>query len=309
MGEPSQPVPLEESSHPLPDTAADLYDMVTVHRVACRAPGIDSFTGHPVLGPSGRIFGGQLLGQAVSAATATTATDTGRVSHSMHAYFVRAGDAARPVVYDVERVRDGRSFSVRSVRAHQDDRLLFTTTLSFHEPGPGFSHQVESTVKYPDPDSVPLDDDSLATPRSGHRSAVELRRVPRNLDPEAAAGRSGPAVWFRAASPGSPVTEAASRAALALATDFTILEAVVDRHGLTFSTPGLTVVSLDHALWWHAPANLDDWVLYVQESPWAGGERGLVSGRLYDRGGRLVASVAQEGLFRLDNDAPSGSPS
>ncbi|WP_160175877.1 acyl-CoA thioesterase [Cryobacterium roopkundense] len=268
-----------------------------------RADGESRFVGNLVSGPFGRIFGGQLIGQAVTAATATTASYSGRQAHSIHAYFLRKGDAAIPVTYAVDSVRDGRSFSVRSVRAFQHDRLLLTATMSFHDARDGLTHQADRAGDYPDPDSLPPDNRLLDVPTNsqnpGHRSAVELRRIPAKLYPPAAGSPPGQAVWIRSRTPAGAHCRALESAVLALSTDFTVLESIVYGHGLTFATPGLSIASLDHAVWWHAPGNMDDWLLYIQSSPWAGGERGLVTGKIYDRGGRLLASVAQEGLIRL----------
>ena len=286
----------------LPNAAVvNLYEMVRVDRVE----GGDRFVGDLVSGPFGRIFGGQLIGQAVSAATATTTTYSERHAHSLHAYFLRKGDATRPVTYEVDRVRDGRSFSVRSVRAFQDGRVLLTATMSFHDANGGLTHQVDRAGDYPDPDSLPPDNRFLDvpptdSPQPGHRSAIELRRIPTELYGTAQGSPPGQAVWIRSRTQMDAHSHSLYPAALALSTDFTVLESIVHGHGLTFATPGLSIASLDHAVWWHAHGNMNDWLLYIQSSPWAGGERGFVTGRIYDRGGKLLASVAQEGLIRLD---------
>jgi acyl-CoA thioesterase-2 len=283
----------------------DLYDMVTVERTGDRSPGQWAFRGRPVLGPYGRVFGGQLLGQAVAAATASVEeADPERRVHSMHASFLSIGDSTRTIDYEVAHVRDGRSFSVRSVQARQDGRLLLTATASFQSPAEGLTHETPRADGYPDPESLDGNEGAFAATvpldgRPAHRTAVDIRRVPAALDPRGAARSAGQAVWLRAASPRGDVPESAARAVLVMATDFTVLESAVAAHGLTFTEPGLEVASLDHAMWWHASAALDEWVLYVQESPWAGGQRALITGRVYARDGRLLASMAQEGLIRL----------
>jgi acyl-CoA thioesterase-2 len=293
---------MSASREPMHPPGINMYDMVQVEADPERP---NAFVGDAVPGPYGRIFGGQLIGQSVMAATATIENRSERVAHSLHAYFVRAGDSSRPVQYDVETIRDGRSFSVRSIRAYQGGRLLLTATMSFHGAYTGLEHQIGLAGRYPDPEDLPSEvqgkdaakHDGASIP--GHRTSVELRRVPRALDPGAPAGQ---AVWLRARVGESerPTRQvSADRAALAMATDFTVLESVIIGHGFTLSTPGLSVASLDHSVWWHAPASLDEWVLYVQESPWAGGERGLVLGRLFNLGGDLLASVTQEGLVRV----------
>ncbi|MFJ6078002.1 acyl-CoA thioesterase [Pseudarthrobacter sp. NPDC092419] len=265
-----------------------------------------TFVGNLVPGPKGRIFGGQLIGQAVMAASATVEDISERLAHSLHTYFVRAGDASLPIHYDVETIRDGRSFSVRGIRANQKGRLLLTATMSFHATRVGLEHQTRISGRYPDPEDLPNANQGRRTfgsdiDRFGHRDSVELRRVPSELDPGTSGDNARQSLWLRArgATARPNHTDAVSSAALAMATDFTVLESVIFRHGLTLSTPGLSLASLDHSMWWHAPAGLDEWLLYVQESPWAGGERGLVVGRLYNRGGELVASVAQEGMIRV----------
>lgn len=281
----------------------DLYDMVAVEREPTRPA---TFVGNLVPGPKGRVFGGQLIGQAVMAATATVESASERVAHSLHTYFVRAGDSSLPVHYDVETIRDGRSFSVRAIRANQKGRLLLTATMSFHATSAGLEHQTGISGRYPDPEGLPetthrREAFGSDVGRLGHRDSVELRRVPRELDPGTSGDNARQSLWLRAR--GATVRpnrkDTVTNAALAMATDFTVLESVVFRHGLTLSTPGLSVASLDHSVWWHAPASLDEWLLYVQESPWAGGERGLVFGHLYSRRGQLVASISQEGLVRV----------
>ncbi|WP_157157342.1 acyl-CoA thioesterase II [Diaminobutyricimonas sp. LJ205] len=288
------------------DADLDLYDLVAVRPVNPGGSANESFVGTPVPGWYGRLFGGQLIGQAVTAASMSLLGQE-RLAHSLHAYFVRAGRADTPVSYDVETVRDGRSFSVRTVRANQDGRLLMTVGLSFQDPKEGLRHQTVSVGDYADPDSLPPDDGihipaAIGDGGRGHRSFVELRRVPQDPDP-GNGGRARQAVWLRARLPLGERSEAVNRATLAMATDFTVLESILRGHDLTFAAPGLSVASLDHAVWWHAPASLDDWILYEQESPWAGGERGLVHGRVFDRAGGLLASVTQEGLVRLSGPA------
>jgi len=292
--------------------AADLYDMVAVERVPAIESSPDVFRGLPAAGPYGRVFGGQLVGQAVSAATeAVERVAPGRTAHSLHASFLSAGDCEAPIDYDVSVVRDGRSFSVRSVRATQGERLLMTATLSFQLPTVGLENEVALPSGYPDPDSLTGGDGELGAPtpsgpRPSHRTSVEIRRVPRALDPMSEKVQAGQAVWLRAAAPRSGVAESVGCAVLAMAADFTVLESAVKGHGLTFASDGLSVASLDHSVWWHAPAALDDWVLYVQENPWSGGERALITGRIYDRAGRLLASMAQEGLLRVAQPAQAG---
>lgn len=287
--------------------ACSLVEMVAVDAVGA---GLSAFRGVAVPGPYGRIFGGQLIGQAAAAATAAVAAAApGRTAHSMHATFLSAGDHHQPIDYDVSVLRDGRTFSVRSVRARQGERMLLSATVSFQVPAEGPGHETPSVAGYPDPDRLSPEHGDFSVGRLGavanHRAAADIRRIPAELDPRDPVTRTGQAVWLRAAGGPHPASPGTNRAVLALATDFTLLESVVQRHDLTFATPGLSVASLDHSVWWHAAASLDDWVLYVQESPWSGGERGLATGSVYAQDGRLLATVAQEGLMRI---APGGQP-
>lgn len=281
-----------------------LYDLVTVQSTP-HDP--DVFVGNAVPGRYGRIFGGQLLGQSVMAASATV--DPQRVAHSLHANFVQAGNPAVPVQYRVERIRDGRSFSLRAVRAWQGDRLLMTETMSFHEAGKGLDHSRSHDDRYPAPEDLETYAGGAqraytSVENLAHRAYIELRPVvARGL--QYANGDYGQAVWLRAKESRRDLlaTHAAvHRAVLALASDFTLLEPVVHQHDLSLSTPDVAIASLDHSLWWHTDGGLDDWILYVQESPWAGRGRGFACGRLFDRDGRLLASVAQEGLVRVPDE-------
>lgn len=298
-----------------------LSDLISVEAVDpqdpdAAAPTSATFVGRPTNGPYGRMFGGQLIGQAAMAATATIGTP-GRVAHSLHALFLRPGRVDLPVRYEVETLRDGRAFSGRLVRASQDGRLVLTATVSFHERGEGLSHAVTPLAGYPDPELLESDAPSFLDGHLlSHRAFVDVRRVPPSDDP--GRPRAGQAVWLRARDPGgarSPGSgdarsrsDALDRAVLAMSTDFTTLETVLRGHNLTTDSSGFTLASLDHAIWWHGASGLDDWVLYVQESPWAGEERGLVSGRVFDRAGVLLASVVQEGLFRrADHSGGAGA--
>lgn len=285
--------------------STSLYDLLTVQSLP-HDP--DVFVGNAVLGRYGKIFGGQLLGQSVMTASATV--DSRRVAHSMHATFVQAGDPAVPVYYRVERIRDGRSISLRTIRAWQGDRLIMTATMSFHEPGSGLDHSISHNDRYPIPGDLEIRASSPeradpAVENLAHRAYIELVPVPEDVRRHPT-GDFGQAVWLRArqVTNAPPARHAAAhRAALALASDFTLLEPVIQHHDLSLSTPDVAVASLDHSLWWHTEGCLDDWILYVQESPWAGRGRGFACGRLFDRNGLLLASVAQEGLVRVPAEA------
>lgn len=247
-----------------------------------------------------RVFGGQVLAQALVAAQRTV---EGAGAHSMHAYFLLGGDPAVPIVYDVERVRDGRSFATRRAVAIQHGRPIFIMSVSFHREEPGLEHQLDLDMQVPPPEEVP---------GIGELPEVVLSRLPApvlnywkrprpielkpiGLGESAQAPRR--AVWFRA-NGRLPDAQDLHRAVLAYASDMTLLEATTLLHGTSVLGETLQAASLDHALWLHRPFRADDWLLYAQDSPSASGARGLARGLVYDRAGRLVASVAQEGLIR-----------
>ena len=250
---------------------------------------------------SPQVFGGQVLGQSLMAAHSTI--DDGRVVHSMHAYFLRAGDSSEPITFAVERLRDGRSFSARRVHAIQYDKPILSMIASFQTDSPGVDHQDEMP-DVPAPEDLPTAQELLGSidhPVAqfwAHERPVDLRHVQQPVYWQADEERvARQAVWMRV--PGTlPDDPLLHRAVLGYASDYTLLESVLRRHGLTWSTPGLKAASLDHAMWWHRPVRADDWLLYVQASPSASGARGLGIGRIFSRDGRLVASVGQEGMLR-----------
>ena len=263
----------------------------------------DIYTGPSEWSPLGRVFGGQVLAQSLIAAIRTTADD--RVVHSMHGYFLRPGDPAFPITFSVDRIHDGRSFSTRRTQAYQHGLPILSMIASFQTEDTGLEHQTDMPDDLPDPESLPSAAELLArvdNPVARHWAEgrpFDLRHVPSSIyftvDGERVAHQ---AVWFRAVGtlPDDPNLH---RAALAYASDYSILESIQRRHGVSWITPGLKIASLDHAMWWHRFARVDDWLLYVQESPSASGGRGLALGRIYDREGTLVASVAQEGMVRV----------
>ncbi|MGH8970120.1 MAG: acyl-CoA thioesterase [Actinomycetes bacterium] len=252
-----------------------------------------------------RVFGGQVAGQALVAAVRTVGADL--VVHSMHAYFLRPGDTAVPIVYDVERTRDGRSFSTRRVVARQHGRPIFYTSASFQAPETGLEHQ-DPAPAAPRPQDCPELGDVLA--RISGRPRAEWDREWAALDVRYAGdsrkggGLHDPAhpamarVWLRASGrlPEDPSLHAA---VLAYASDLTLLAVSLVPHGIYLGDPRLQPASLDHAMWFHRPAAADEWLLYDQVSPSASGGRGLSTGRVFTADGRLVASVVQEGLVRV----------
>lgn len=252
----------------------------------------------------GSIFGGQVLGQALSAATQTVAND--RPLHSAHGYFIRAGELDRPIVYRVDRLRDGRSFSTRRVVAEQEGEAIFSLAASFQIEETGFEHQ-DPMPDVPAPESLrserelalALGDglpEALRSRAAGERP-IEIRPVePHN--PFAPVPRPPTRrLWYRAVDR-LPDDPALHRYLLAYASDFSFLGTALDPHGASPLTRGMQVASLDHAIWFHRSFRADEWLLYDVESPNASGARGLVRGRFFDRAGRLVASTVQEGLMR-----------
>jgi len=246
-----------------------------------------------------RVFGGQVLAQALVAAQRTVDL----AAHSMHAYFLLAGDPTIPIVYEVERVRDGRSFATRRTVAIQHGRPIFIMSVSFHREEPGLEHQLDLEMVVPSPEEVPGIEDLPAAVLERLPQPVRdywMRPRPIELRPIGLGeARSAPrrALWFRAA--GALADDPGlHRAVLAYASDMTLLEATTLVHGTSVLGQNIQAASLDHALWLHRPFRADDWLLYTQDSPSASGARGLARGLVYDRAGRLVASVAQEGLIR-----------
>ncbi|WP_153683091.1 acyl-CoA thioesterase [Agromyces agglutinans] len=266
----------------------------------------DIFTGPSQWMPTGRVFGGQVLAQSLIAATNTVEPD--RHLHSMHGYFLRPGDVAHPITFSVDRIHDGRSFSTRRTQAFQHGVPILSLIASFQTDDEGLEHQADLPGDLPDPESLPSTaevighiEHDVAKYWSSER-AFDVRHVPSpiylRVDGEHVPRQ---AVWMKAIGR-LPDDQKLHRAALAYASDYSILEPVLRAHGLPWATPGLKVASLDHAMWWHRDARVDDWLLYTQESPSASGGRGLSLGRIYTREGLLVASVAQEGMVR----APRG---
>jgi acyl-CoA thioesterase-2 len=263
----------------------------------------DIFTGPSQWNPNGRVFGGQVLAQSLLAAVRTLAED--RIVHSMHGYFLRPGDVELPITFSVDRIHDGRSFSTRRTQAYQQGLPILSMIASFQVEDPGLEHQTPVPEGIPDPETLPTAAEVLEGvdhPIAQHWAQTrpfDIRHVTSPIYLRVEGERiASQAVWFktRGRLPDDPNLH---RAALAYASDYTILESIQRRHGIAWATPGLKVASLDHAMWWHRFARVDDWLLYLQESPSAGGGRGLAQGRIYDRQGRLIASVAQEGMVRV----------
>ncbi len=263
----------------------------------------DIFTGPSQWMPQGRVFGGQVLAQSIVAAQRTIVED--RTVHSMHGYFLRPGNVELPITFSVDRIHDGRSFSTRRTQAYQDGLPILSAIMSFQNDDPGLDHQIQMPSDIPDPESLPTTADVLADldhPVArlwSNERPFDMRHIPSPIYLSV----EGPhvahqAVWMKAVGqlPDDPNLH---RAALAYASDYSILESIFRRHGIAWITPGLKAASLDHAMWWHRFGRVDEWMLYVQESPNAIGGRGLALGRIYSRNGLLLASVAQEGMIRV----------
>jgi acyl-CoA thioesterase-2 len=250
-----------------------------------------------------RVFGGQVAGQALVAAGRTVPAD--RPVHSLHAYFLRPGDPTIPIIYTVDRIRDGRSFSTRRVIAVQHGKAIFALSASFHIVEEGAEHQFPMPDA-PPPESVPLWQARLrefgdrVPARWLRPRPVEVRYVGgppwAERDPDAAADAST-MVWMRASGP-LPDDPLVHVCAAAYASDMTLLDSVLIAQRLAWAEDSVTGASLDHAMWFHAPFRADDWLLYVQEAPATSGARGLARGHIYRRDGRLAISVVQEGLIR-----------
>lgn len=251
-----------------------------------------------------RTFGGQFLAQCLIAAQHTVEAD--RTVNSLHSYFLRGGDVARPIDVRVEVVRDGRSFSTREVRAYQDERELFRVMISFHVPELGLEYKPAIVFDVPAPEEVALSynefqramEGETEHPWGGHERPMEIRYI------NPPTGTEGPPItepqlmWMR-------ISESLGddpqmhEAGLAYLSDSTLVDHVVLPHGIRWQHPGLTGTSLDHSMWFRRPYRADDWLLYEQRVESTGGARGLATGRFFNPTGELIATCAQEGLIRF----------
>lgn len=262
----------------------------------------DIFTGPSQWMPHGRVFGGQVLAQSLVAATRTVED---RFVHSLHGYFLRPGDINLPITFSVDRLRDGRSFSTRRVQAYQKGEPIFSMIASFQVTDPGLEHQDAFPAGIPEPETLPSAAELIG--ENPHPVAqywakarpFDMRHVGSPIY-FSVKGEQVPhqAVWLKALGT-MPDDLTLHTAALAYASDYSILESIYRAHGIAWSHPGLKSASLDHAMWFHRQAKVDDWMLYVQESPSAQGGRGLAMGKIFSRDGQLLATVAQEGMVRV----------
>jgi acyl-CoA thioesterase-2 len=261
---------------------------------------------------TGRVFGGQVFAQALVAARRTV--DEPREAHSVHGYFLRAGDLGAPIVYFVDRPRDGGSFTSRRVTAIQHGETIFHLSASFHVSEPGLEHQAEMP-EVPPPESLAPELDlvrEMADRMPEHLRTVLTQDRPLDFRPVALVDPFKPEkrppvrqVWFRAISR-LPDAQIVHHALLAYASDYGLLPTALYPHGVGFRDRRLQMASLDHALWLHRPFRADEWLLYSIDSPAAAGARGFVRGMIFTRDGQLVASVAQEGLMRVKDDKRDG---
>lgn len=269
--------------------AENLIDTLALERIE-----VNLFRGLASNEQGPRIFGGLVIGQALLAAYRTVEA---RICHSLHCYFIRPGDPAVPILYEVDRARDGKSFTTRRVTAIQHGAQIFNLAASFEVDVPGFEHQDPMpNVVAPDRLSDTDDDD-------GWRRLIEMRWAGGERwteEPTVAPAEQN--VWMRSISP-LPDDVALQQAALAYASDMSLLATAMRPHAISWRTPGLQTASLDHAIWFHRRSNFNDWHLYAQKSPSASGSRGFNLGQIFHADGRLVASTAQEGLMRIHRDA------
>ncbi len=271
---------------------------------------VNTFRGRSPLENRQRVFGGQVAGQALVAAGRTVED---RIVHSLHAYFLRPGDTKIPILYEVDRIRDGKTFTTRRVVAIQRGQAIFHLSASFQKPESGLEHQVEMP-EAPDPETLPDQERRTQSilkripPDRLTREVEDWLRRPRPIDvrhvapqspfkPEKRAPRQ--MVWFRA-NGRLPDTPFLHHCVVAYASDMTLLDTATLPHGIAwaFMNPKFQMASLDHAMWFHRPFRADEWLLYAEESPSSSGARGFATGHLFTRDGKLVVSVAQEGLIR-----------
>lgn len=281
------------------DPLATTIDLLDLERLE-----VDLFRGKGSGGETPtRIFGGQVIAQALAAAYGTVED---RPCHSLHAYFIRPGDPAIPVIYQVDRARDGGSFTTRRVVAIQHGRQIFNLSASFHSPEDGWHHQHEMPVA-PPPADLPSRDELRAAQADRipekYRAdflrprPIEIHEVDAQdwFDPKPMSDRN--VLWFRVRGEIGERVDM-QQCMLAYASDMNLLGSCLRPHGQSWFTRRVMTASLDHAMWFHAPSRFEDWHLYVMDAPWSGGARGVNRGLIYAADGRLVASVAQEGLIR-----------
>jgi acyl-CoA thioesterase-2 len=291
--------PALDASLPMSTAVQTMLDVLNLEQLE-----VNLFRGRSPQDRWQRVFGGQVIGQALVAAARTV---EGRPPHSMHAYFLVGGDPKVPIIYEVDRIRDGKSFTTRRVVAIQHGQAIFTLMVSFHNDEEGLTHQAPMP-QVPPPEDLPSEAQIKATilptmPEAVRRyyeseRPIELRPVQydRYLGKKYEDGKFN--VWIRATGK-LPDDPAIHQCVLAYASDMSLLDTALVPHGRSLFEKQFMGASLDHALWLHRPFRADDWLLYAQETPTMTGSRGFARGLIYTRDGSLVASVAQEGLVRI----------
>jgi acyl-CoA thioesterase II len=289
----------------VPNSVPELLDLLALERLD-----LDLYRGRQSDTTLQRVFGGQVAAQALFAASQTVDDDV--FVHSLHSYFLRPGDTSIPIVYDVERIRDGRSFSTRRVVARQHGKSIFYLTASFNLDEVGFDHQ-DSMPEVPAPEDCPTMGDVYrkVTGREDDESwerewaAVDVRYAADSREGGMLTGSEQPArtqIWLKAAG-AVPKGVVLNTCVLTYASDLTLLGVSLVPHGVLIGSRQVQLASLDHSIWFHRPFRADEWMLYDQHSPSASGGRGFALGRVFSRDGRLIASVAQEGLIRPAGEA------
>jgi acyl-CoA thioesterase II len=289
----------------VPNSVPELLDLLQLERLD-----LDLYRGRQPDTALQRVFGGQVAAQALFAACQTVDDDV--AVHSLHSYFLRPGDTAVPIVYDVERIRDGRSFSTRRVVARQHGKTIFYLTSSFHIDEVGYEHQ-DAMPDVPPPEDCPsmgdlyrkitgrLEDDSWER----EWAALDVRYAGDSRAGGTLAGAASPAraqIWLRAAG-AIPDDVVLNTCLLTYASDLTLLGVALVPHGVLIGSGQVQPASLDHSIWFHRPFRADEWMLYDQHSPSATGGLGFATGRVFSSDGRLIASLAQEGLLRPAREA------
>jgi acyl-CoA thioesterase-2 len=282
------------------ETIKDVLDLLNLEAIE-----VNMFRGVSPKDRWQRVFGGQVLGQALVAAYRTVEN---RVCHSLHAYFIRPGDPKVPILYEVDRARDGKSFTTRRVVAVQHGEQIFNLSASFQVPEPGLEHQFDMP-QVKGPEGLETEEDrrrrlahQLPEAVRSHvtrQNPIELRAVEDEddlMNPKKAPPYQH--VWMKVRGE-MPSDLSMHQCVLAYASDMTLLDTCLIPHGISWYSGRLQSASLDHAMWFHHPFRVDDWLLYAQDSPSGAGARGFNRGSLFTRDGKLVASVAQEGLIRV----------
>ena len=285
----------------------DLLDLLDIEQIE-----VNMFRGVSPAEGWQRVYGGQVIGQALVAASRTV-EDESRVAHSLHGYFLRPGDTTIPILYSVDRIRDGRSFNTRRVVAVQKGQAIFSMSVSFQVMEEGLHHQIDMSAGVKPPEECATEAELRAAyidkipeefkSNFERPKPIEMRFVEpiNDFEPEPMSPYQN--VWIKAAD-AMPDDIRLNQCLLAYASDMTLLDTCYRPHGIGWSNDNFQVASLDHAMWFHRPFKTDEWLLYSQDSPYSGGSRGFNRGSFYTQDGQLIASATQEGLIRLHDKTP-----